>query len=196
MPGEGWARLDLTHPCNCMTMTWKCPSVEGEITIQRLSFSSPKFRYRLKTNWMRWKKRDKVWSSANALFKRRFCSCGHRCCVPSREHVVKLRKKTRLSAQPLLWNHANKPHFHKKGCALGLVLKVKVFGSRKWLICCPGLGHLYLLFNAPPWGIFSFSKTKLQMPDKCPGGGNGHAWNWLSHKCSRVWLCVSFRRKT
>ena len=71
--------------------------------------------------------------------------------------------KTRLSAQPLLWNHANKTHFHKKGCALGLVLKVKVFGSRKWLICCPGLGHLYLLFNAPPWGIFSFSKTKWQM---------------------------------
>ena len=101
--------------------------------------------------------------------------------------------KTRLSAQPSFWSHANKTHFHKKGCALGLVLKVKVFGSRKWLICCPGLGHLYLLFNAPPWGIFSFSTW--QMPDKCPGGGNGQAWNWLSHKCW-VWLCVSFRRKT
>ena len=88
-----------------------------------------------------------------------------------------------------------KTHYHKKGCALGLVLKVKVFGSQKWLICCPGLGHLYLLFNAPPWGIFTFSKTKWQMPDKCPGGGNGHAWNWLGPKCSRV-SCVSFRRKT
>ena len=32
-------------------------------------------------------------------------------------------------------SHANKTHFHKKGCALGLILKVKVFGTRKWLIC-------------------------------------------------------------
>ena len=31
-------------------------------------------------------------------------------------------------------SHANKTHFHKKGCALGLILKVKVFGTRKWPI--------------------------------------------------------------
>ena len=28
--------------------------------------------------------------------------------------------------------HANKTHLHKKGCALGLILKVRVFGTRKW----------------------------------------------------------------
>ena len=28
----------------------------------------------------------------------------------------------------------NKSHFHKKGCALGLILKVRVFGTRKWRI--------------------------------------------------------------
>ena len=28
-------------------------------------------------------------------------------------------------------SYANKPHFHEKGCALGLILKVKVFGTRK-----------------------------------------------------------------
>ena len=28
-------------------------------------------------------------------------------------------------------SHA-KTHFHKKGCALGLILKVRVFGTRKW----------------------------------------------------------------
>ena len=28
----------------------------------------------------------------------------------------------------------NKSHFHKKGCALGLILKVRVFGTRKWLL--------------------------------------------------------------
>ena len=29
-------------------------------------------------------------------------------------------------------SHANKTHFHKKGCALGLILKVRVFETRKW----------------------------------------------------------------
>ena len=31
-------------------------------------------------------------------------------------------------------SHTNKTHFHKKGCALGLILKVRVFGTRKWPI--------------------------------------------------------------
>ena len=31
-------------------------------------------------------------------------------------------------------SHANKTHFHKKGCELGLILKVRVFGTRKWPI--------------------------------------------------------------
>ena len=31
-------------------------------------------------------------------------------------------------------SHANKTHFHKKGCAPSLVLKVRVFGTRKWHI--------------------------------------------------------------
>ena len=34
----------------------------------------------------------------------------------------------------MFYSHANKTHFHKKGCALGLILKVKVFGTRKWPI--------------------------------------------------------------
>ena len=29
-------------------------------------------------------------------------------------------------------SRANKTHFYKKGCALGLILKVRVFGTRKW----------------------------------------------------------------
>ena len=33
-------------------------------------------------------------------------------------------------------SHANKTRFHKKGCALGLILKVRVFGTRKWPITC------------------------------------------------------------
>ena len=34
----------------------------------------------------------------------------------------------------LFYSHANKTHFHKKDFALSLVLKVKVFGTRKWPI--------------------------------------------------------------
>ena len=31
-------------------------------------------------------------------------------------------------------SYANKNHFHKKGCALDLILKARVFGTRKWPI--------------------------------------------------------------
>ena len=31
-------------------------------------------------------------------------------------------------------SHANKTHFHNKGCALGLLLKVRVLGTQKWPI--------------------------------------------------------------
>ena len=31
-------------------------------------------------------------------------------------------------------SHANKTHFHKKGCTRGLTLKMKVLGTQKWPI--------------------------------------------------------------
>ena len=31
-------------------------------------------------------------------------------------------------------SHANKTHFHEKGCVPSLILKVSVFGTRKWPI--------------------------------------------------------------
>ena len=31
-------------------------------------------------------------------------------------------------------SHANKTHFHKKGCAPSLILKARLFGTRKWPI--------------------------------------------------------------
>ena len=34
----------------------------------------------------------------------------------------------------LFHSRAKKTHFHKKGCALGLILKVRVFGTWKWPI--------------------------------------------------------------
>ena len=32
----------------------------------------------------------------------------------------------------IFYSHANKTHFPKKGCAPSLILKVRVFGTRKW----------------------------------------------------------------
>ena len=34
----------------------------------------------------------------------------------------------------VFYRYANKTHFHKKGCAASLILKARVFGSRKWPI--------------------------------------------------------------
>ena len=40
-------------------------------------------------------------------------------------------KCSAFDVEMIFHSYANKPHFHKKGCALGLILKVKVFGTRK-----------------------------------------------------------------
>ena len=45
----------------------------------------------------------------------------------------------------IFYSHANKTHFHKKGCALGLILKVRVFGTRKWPILVIRSINSYLL---------------------------------------------------
>ena len=34
----------------------------------------------------------------------------------------------------IFYSHASKTHFHNKGLALGLALKVRGFGTRKWPI--------------------------------------------------------------
>ena len=56
--------------------------------------------------------------------------------------------------------HANKTHFHKKGCALSLILEVRVFGTWKWPIPAvqsplppphPGLDSKFLW----GWGLSS-----------------------------------------
>ena len=50
---------------------------------------------------------------------------------PLYQNVVKC---STFDMEMIFHSHANKNHFHKKGCALGLILKVKVFGTRKWPI--------------------------------------------------------------
>ena len=43
-------------------------------------------------------------------------------------------KWSAFDMEQIFHSHANKTHFHKKGCALGLILKVRLFGTRKWPI--------------------------------------------------------------
>ena len=43
-------------------------------------------------------------------------------------------KCSAFDMQMILHCHANKTKFHKKGCALSLILKVRDFGTRKWPI--------------------------------------------------------------
>ena len=79
---------------HCTTSTWNfliSHFVEDVNTRQRVSFSFPELWYSILefnsrkncqhlTNRTRWNKRDKVWSSANSLFKWRFRSRRRRCC--------------------------------------------------------------------------------------------------------------------
>ena len=51
-------------------------------------------------------------------------------------------------------SRANKTHFHKKGCAPSLILKVRVFGTRKWPID-----------NVPPWYSLVQSKSLYESED-------------------------------
>ena len=39
-------------------------------------------------------------------------------------------------------SHANKTHFHKKGCSPSLILKVSVFGTQMWSISLSADGPL------------------------------------------------------
>ena len=48
----------------------------------------------------------------------------------------------------MIFNYdANKTHFHNKGFALSLVLKMRFFGTRKWPIILAGKGVVFLFFT-------------------------------------------------
>ena len=59
-------------------------------------------------------------------------------------------------------SHANKTHFHKKGCALGLILKVRLFGTQKWPI------QLFC-FGIAVKAIFFFSSLSNKQLGCSPG---------------------------
>ena len=103
-------RLAKQQLCACITLfctflcrrwtttTWKCliSRFVEDVNSRRLFFCFPELWYSLLEfnsrkicqhfmNWMscNWNKRDKVWSSANSLFKWRFRNRRRRCCVSS-----------------------------------------------------------------------------------------------------------------
>ena len=63
-------------------------------------------------------------------------------------------------------SHANNNHFYKKGCALDLILKVRVFGTRKWPIVARGLYIVDCIFKpkAQSTCIGIFLKTEIFFP--------------------------------
>ena len=61
----------------------------------------------------------------------------------------------------VLNSHANKTHFYKKGCALGLMLKVRLFGIRKWPIIdlyINGNPMVHMIINFPVTASCELSK--------------------------------------
>ena len=64
-------------------------------------------------------------------------------------------------------SHASKTHFHTKGCALGLILKVRVFGTRK----CPIWRSLdpasRILYNSCCWSDFPSSLMIMSSVINC-----------------------------
>ena len=60
------------------------------------------------TNWARWNKRDKVWSSATSLFKQRFCRRRRCCCLNSLTTSLDFKQK-------FLWRTALKSDYEPDG---------------------------------------------------------------------------------
>ena len=89
--------LFCTFLCRrCTTKTWKCliSRFVDDVNSRRLFFCFPELWYSLLEfnsrkicqhlmNWTRWNMRDKVWSSANPLFKWRFRNRRRRCYLSS-----------------------------------------------------------------------------------------------------------------
>ena len=54
-------------------------------------------------------------------------------------------------------SHANKTHFHNKGCAPSLILKVRVFGNPKWPIA--EISHVVVAINTTQLAINTTQKS-------------------------------------
>ena len=74
---------------------------------------------------------DRNWGRAGQLLANRpFPSS-------KKSHFQNEAKCEAIDVKMIFNYYANKTHFHNKGFALSLVLKVRFFGTRKWPICFP-----------------------------------------------------------
>ena len=58
-------------------------------------------------------------------------------------------KCSAFELEMIFHSHANKTHFHKKGCALGLILKLRGFRTRKWPIVAKELLLVFFSNSSP-----------------------------------------------
>ena len=84
------------------------------------------------------------------------CRYSNRPFPSSKKSHFQSKAKCEAIDMKMIFNYdANKTHFHNKGFALSLVLKVRIFGTRKWPI-------LHYVAASPP----SFSLPSARAPQR------------------------------
>ena len=107
-------------------------------------------------------------------------------------------------------SRANKTHLHKKGCAPSLILKVRVFGTRKWLIVIKhwSLMRSHCLFKRVPSfrlkerrihiGRIDFSPDELPssvfLPPSATSRLTVYTRNWLTR--TPIYTCLFFLQES
>ena len=90
--------------------------------------------------------------------------------APKKSHFQSEAKCEAIDMKMIFNYDANKTHFHNKGFALGLVLRVRFFGTRKWAIYLVSENSLvrccFESFLMPPF--FLNSPEKLQLLHRIP----------------------------
>ena len=66
----------------------------------------------------------------------------------------------------LFHSHGNKTHFHKKGSAPSVILKVRVFGTRKWPIVLDLLIIIYFVSKNCNWVALSSIMLQYSSPKR------------------------------
>ena len=97
-------------------------------------------------------------------------------------------KSSAFDMEMIFHSHANKTHFHKKGCALGLVLKVRVFRTRKWPVKKSSFSQ-----NSMPSTSSSSCSALFTIIDGTTQS-RWRAWRSSSENRSCIWMIKESRR--
>ena len=86
-----------------------------------------------------------------------------------------------FDVEMIFHSHANKTHFRKKGCALGLILKVSVFGTRKWPISFESCVKAYSsVFPVCFYFFFNLHGLVINILSRCE---RGISYSWFATTC-------------